>query len=426
MGVRRGFPLAWSILLTALPVAASEAPLGGAFTGEGAPAAGGGLVLCTNIGEGEPFAPLLAAASKALRPKAVLNFAGDDLASAAASLRELRPSDVVVVAPPETLDLTFHLAALELCLSLDGDPFPDFRLGYVTAAVPAEGERFLVALARAGAPSWRHPPTLTETGPAVGSRLDPESPEPWCKGLKARRLFHAEAGFLFNNRAAVNGRGVLLLFGKASPWGIESGLQSRMLREPAMAVAPAIVASSEDDLGSVDYYYPDGLGGPRNRIRPEESFCLAALAREPSALLLALGPGLPGAAEREIERLALLGESVGEVLRAGAAEAVLALGKEAAKEALARDAWKKAADAPAHARALGRALYGDPRFAPWPQGLGRSPVRAKAKAVPGGFEVAVSADEPGKYRLGEILCLEKGGLDGIAFAVALEAPASAA
>jgi len=64
-----------------------------------------------------------------------------DLAGLEAALRERRPSAVIFVLPPASLDVQLHRHLLLLTPHLDEDVFADFAFGYLTATDAAELER---------------------------------------------------------------------------------------------------------------------------------------------------------------------------------------------------------------------------------------------------------------------------------------------
>ena len=83
----------------------------------------------------------------------LVDFDGEDFDGLRAVLLKHRPARVAVVVPPEAFDVNLHRGILSRCGDLDGDPFPDFELGYLTArdsgALAALWERTL-ALHRDG------------------------------------------------------------------------------------------------------------------------------------------------------------------------------------------------------------------------------------------------------------------------------------
>lgn len=72
----------------------------------------------------------------------VVVFDGLDWEAWQATLRELRPQQVLFVVPSEVLDVPLHRRILLGSAALDADPLPDFRWGYLTAR-GAEGLREL-------------------------------------------------------------------------------------------------------------------------------------------------------------------------------------------------------------------------------------------------------------------------------------------
>lgn len=386
------------LALAGLPAAGQEeGAILAAGEGEGAPAPNGGLVLCTNLAGDHPLAPLVAAATRVLAPNQVLEFTGDDPAALKARLAELRPECVVVLAPPETLDLTFHLKMLALSLDLDGDPFPDFHLGYLTAADAAEGGRFIEGLRRARALGPRTPRLMVDVSPGFASKLDPGSPPSWCPGLKVRNLLHAHPSFLHENAAALEGIGLLRLSGSGSPWGIESGATAGFFRDGRVRLHPAVVVAGGDALATADYYWPEGPSKKSSRIGSADAFLLGLLSREPGGLLLSFGPGLEEGANLEIERLCLEGDSLGGAWKAVLDSAILTASAADPKALCDVHRWDEPAKTAAASRAFGRAIFGDPRQAPFPRPLAPSPARVQVKETAEGFDVACAAVKPGLF-----------------------------
>jgi hypothetical protein len=326
---------------------------------------------------------------------------------------------VIVVAPPKTIDLTFHLKAVALSLAVDDDPFPDFVLGYVTGATPEEGTAFLKSVQRASALKGRFPRTLLEVGPGIASRFDLGGSVPWCSRLKGQTLLHASPTFLHDNRSALEGVGFLTLFGESSPWGVESGLESSFLRESQLRLTPTVVLSGENDLGTVDYHYPKGVGEAPGRIRAADSFCLASVARAPAALLLALGPGLPLVASQELERICLLSESVGEAVQGNMVAALLQHGKTDARDLLSEKHWAKPAEVPRLSRAFARLVFGDPRFTPCPRSLGPPPFAVKIRKKEDAFHLNCVGIDLGRFSMKSDPFTEDRGRDRILLSVVL-------
>ncbi|GEM_PF-3206388 len=404
--------------LAAETPAAKARVLGSSFSGPPAPAPGSGLVVATDLEAGDPFAPLLAMAVRLLRPKKVLTFQRDDLSTVRAEMEALRPEYVLIVTSPETIDLTFHLGATAFSMALDDDPFPDFLLGYLTGATPQEAIRFLEAGSRTR--SRRSPRTFVEMDYGIASHLSPWRKPSWCPRMKGCRIVHADPKLLHENRGILEGAGILLLDGEGSPWGIDSGMDSVFLRDAALRLHPAVLLSGADRLGTVDYYYPDGVKARSRRIAPAESFCLAAIAREASALVLPLGPGSQGLAEQELESLCVFGSSVGEARKRVMDAAVTASGLEDARDLLDTGAWEAPEKTPPLSRAFSRAVFGDPRFAPYPGGLSRDLVHVKVEKEEDSFQLSFVLLDPSRLRTFTEFFSTKDPRDRVCFTVGID------
>jgi hypothetical protein len=361
----------------------------------------------------------VAAAKKSLNPDEILHFRDDSFHTLRGEIEKKRPMSVIVVAPPKTVDLTFHLRVMAMCLAVDDDPFPDFQLGYITAASVEEGRTLLNSVSRALAMRGRHPKILAEVGPGIASRLDPGSEAVWCSRLKSASLLHAQPAFLHDNRSILEGAGIIHLFGEASPWGIESGMEGSFLRESKLRLGQAVIVSGESALGTVDFYYPKGIKGNPGRIGVSDSFCLAAISRGPGGMLLSLGPGLSRAAPREIETICLSGGSIGDALGATMNQSILRLGKDDAREFLAEEHWTKPKKVPLNCRAFTRVVFGDPGLTPYPRPLAPMPFSVRARAARGGIDITCVGSDLRKFTTTSELFTETKARDRITFSVPL-------
>jgi hypothetical protein len=92
----------------------------------------GRTVLLTNLLVGDARLRALEG-WRGARGAEVVRFGGSDVQDAAKDLARIGPEFVAVAVAPATVDINFHLAMLELCRDLDGDPMPDFHFGYLVA-----------------------------------------------------------------------------------------------------------------------------------------------------------------------------------------------------------------------------------------------------------------------------------------------------
>lgn len=101
----------------------------------------GKVVLLSNWAASDPMWKALER-WRTVRKAEVVRFAGDDVRGAATALRRIGPEFVALAVSPGTVDVNFHLDALELCRGLDADPMPDFSFGYLTARDAEDLARF--------------------------------------------------------------------------------------------------------------------------------------------------------------------------------------------------------------------------------------------------------------------------------------------
>lgn len=99
-----------------------------------------------------------ATAAAAFHHAPVVEWDGADFDCLAAVLAEHTPRHVLFVLRPATLDVVLHRRILLASARVDGDPFPDFTFGYLTAESGTECER-----------TWQRSRALQERGPIAGS-----------------------------------------------------------------------------------------------------------------------------------------------------------------------------------------------------------------------------------------------------------------
>jgi hypothetical protein len=174
-------------------------------------------------------------------------------------------------------------------------------------------------------------------------------------------------------------------------------MDAAFLRDGRVRLSPAVVLSGGNALGTVDYFYPKGTGEKSRRIGVADAFCLAAISREPAALLLNLGPGSPELAGQEVERLCLFGESVGMVQKSGIHAAVLTHGKEDARPLLDEKGWADPEKVPPLSRAFTRIVFGNPMFTPFPKPLQPPQFSIKVASKETGVHITYTAKRPGIY-----------------------------
>jgi hypothetical protein len=106
-------------------------------------------VILTNLDGKDPYYGAVKAYRKLHSDAKILEFEGRDVKGVARKLTDLEPRFVSVVIKPEDLDFNFQASMLELCTSLDDDPFCDFSFGYITGGTADEAVAFVKNIARA-------------------------------------------------------------------------------------------------------------------------------------------------------------------------------------------------------------------------------------------------------------------------------------
>src|SRR5688572_159611 len=103
----------------------------------------GPCVVLTNVAPDGPFAPVVERALASADGKEPVRFVRP--ADALERLRELAPGSVLVVVPPDTLDVNLAYELYEVASRIDEDPFLDFGFGVITGRTPEAALAFLVA-----------------------------------------------------------------------------------------------------------------------------------------------------------------------------------------------------------------------------------------------------------------------------------------
>jgi hypothetical protein len=372
----------------------AEVLLGGLGPRKGAPSAEGvaKLVVLTEVGERDPRHEVVDLL-RARGATAVVRFDPERMDRAFETLRRLAPGAVAVVVRPETLDVHFHFDLLERASRLDDDPFVDFAFGYFTGATPEEA----VAFARGTAPTpGEHARSVLEFGPSTPARpLTVSVRHPWAKGFTTRRLAHAEgATDVATLLAPTRGVGVLSAWGHGEPEGVSGGLQGAHVRAAGLDLAGTLYFSGPCFCGVTDgWWRPRGFVAVRRRVAPGDSLLLALLGARATAVFAGLDPDRGETNHHELEHLLVTGAPLGAASKATYDQAVLAYRRpefRLPRHAATRPAYRDIHDQMISSSA-GRALFGDPTYAPFPK-AGADPFAVETKATEAGLEVTWTHD----------------------------------
>jgi hypothetical protein len=366
---------------------------------EGAPpkASLGKLVVLTDLGEGDPYRPVLDLLRQGKRPAAVVSFPAGKIAAAKDELSRLLPEFVLVVTHPERIDVNLHFELIETAASLDADPFVDFAFGYVTGATPDEalafGRRILAMGAKAGA----LPKSVVEFGPASSGKTEfvPTHPHRVAKGFKESCLWHGPVADLLAKKEMLRGAGIVRAGGHGEPHRIVDGLTGEDLRKHKIDFAPALYFSGPCYCGVTGPWFDASQGVPKRVVvEPMKSFALATIACGVTALFAGLDPDRGETCSQELEHLVLHGDALGHASKETYDGAALALRRPEPRLFRYSDGGARPQRNLADTMIGGgasRALFGDPTFLPFAQSAD-PPCAVKQKDGAKALEVSWSSE----------------------------------
>jgi len=336
------------------------------------------LVILTGVGKRDPYYRVVEILTKG-GAKEIIEFRPDRLADAFARLAKRRPGNVVVVIRPETLDVHFQYEFLERASRLDGDPFVDFRFGYVTGATADEAVAFVEGIAKAR--KKRLPRTILMFGPS--SRPAPLSaarPHHWAEGFTVRRYHHPQdAKDICDRLKEIAGTGILSASGHGEPEGVAHGLRGEQIRKSGLRLAPALYFSGPCWCGVPGTWFkPESGRYVRKTVAPEKSFLLALIGSGVTGAFAGLDPDRGETNNREREDV-IAGETLGAAAKNTYDDVVLSYRRS--KLVLPRYVpGKPAPFRDIHDNMISgaacRALYGDPTWRPFPS-TAEDPLRMK-------------------------------------------------
>ncbi len=243
----------------------------------------GKVAVVTDLPESSPLWKALEGWRRA-RGAAVVRFRGGRLADVADDLRKAGPEFVALAVAPGTVDVNFQWRVLELCRSLDDDPLPDFRFGYLTARDAED----LAALAER---------SLRAPGDAA--------PKLAAVGVPA-------------SAAAVQGLDGFLHFGHGTPTAIVGALDAKALADVSLPRAPVVFSGACFNGVLSRSYHASAMAPVVQRpaeYAPHDLLSLAWIHAGATGVLAALeadrGEMAAGEWARFRETASTLGEAVG-------------------------------------------------------------------------------------------------------------------
>ncbi len=340
--------------------------------GEGAPAkkTRGDFLILSEVPSSDPYYEVVRILKKGSRTE-VLTFDKMRLGPVFEQLAKRKPGMVAVVIRPESLDVNFHFEFLERASRLDSDPFVDFSFGYMTGATSEEAVAFAEGIRSA---KERKPArSILEFGP--GSRphaLSPAVKHKYAEGFTSRRLAHSEdEADVPSLLKGAKGIGVLSAWGHGMPDGIDHGLSGSRLRESGLDLHPALYFSGPCYCGVTGKWFGLERGVvTEETVAPEKSFLLALIKSRVTAAFAGLDPDRGETNHHELDHVLITGEPLGLASKSTYDDVVVAYRRpqlklpryEAGKGRPYRDIHDNMISGSAC-----RALFGDPRFKPFPK-----------------------------------------------------------
>jgi hypothetical protein len=401
--VPRLLPLVVALVLAAGPAFGGDRPaedpdatvfLRAGRRGEPAPSkeAVGDLVVLSEVAEDDPW--FAAVRALGVTAREVVPFRPDAPAKAFERLSVLRPGRVLVLIRPESLDVDVHFEILERASRLDDDPFVDFAFGYLTGASPEEAVRFAQGIAAARGKPF--PRTILSFGPSSqAAPLGSEAPHGWARGMKERRLAHAEgATDVAEALAKVDGVGVYEAWGHGMPDRVSDGLTGAQIRASGLDLHPALYFSGPCYCGVTGRWFGWERGRmAEQKVAPRESFLLALLGARVTGAFAGLDPDRGETCHHELEHLLLTGEPLGLAAKTSYDDAALAYRRP--ELALPRHAGGGSPFRDIHDQMISgtacRALFGDPTLAPY-EAAGDDPFRVETETTKDGLVVTWKGD----------------------------------
>ncbi|MHC5035797.1 MAG: ankyrin repeat domain-containing protein [Planctomycetota bacterium] len=311
-----------TVLLLGMGLSVSEA-------GEGRER--GAYVILTNLAEDDGYFEAVTKL-KGIHPEAqVLSFREGPLESVTAELHKRAPRYVAVVLKPGDIDVNFQSRLLQICTTVDDDPFCDFSFGYITGTTAAEAAGFVENIGKA----WKEglPKKMMEMPMTGGPSRRSEGTALRTYGVDWK-MVHLSYGMtnkkeMTDAKATARmkehlsdyaGCGIIIMGGHGSPKGIHGSISGAGIREAKPNLSPAVIYNYACMTGCVSRAYQwferneDWSTIKAKTVAPLESMALSILGAGASAYIASLeprpaGPGMHG----ELEYALASGETLGEV-----------------------------------------------------------------------------------------------------------------
>ncbi|MFA4986561.1 MAG: lanthionine synthetase LanC family protein, partial [Candidatus Brocadiia bacterium] len=357
-------------------------------------------------------------------------------------------------ASPATIDINAHRAVINALSHINEDPFMDASFGWLTGAAPVDPMKMLYSMAQVESEGL--PPLVREVSVAQQIKQllhTPPAPMSWeplsTSPMKQEHYYFTSVGDNPKCREDVpkvinglKGSGSVLLFGCGDPlrtwlfsdqrnmdeklhWAYDPTKVIRDPNHPEMPgigasdyanaeISPAVVYTGVCHAGvpckalvEGDIVSTFGDTGGKSRyytISPEYSFCLAMLARGPSAYCAPIGANHGNMAALEFYRAAMSGKPLGDVLARGYDDVAFcywaSLGTNGIPLEQRLDGepekWINVTGYAMLSNSLNRVLYGDPLYTPYLKysPFLDAPLTNTVRATPEGMNVTLTMADP--------------------------------
>jgi len=357
------------------------------------------FVVLSEVSKKDPYHAVVDVLTKGERTE-VLYFDRRRLGPLFDKLEKRKPGVVAVVIRPGSLDVNFHFEFLERASRLDADPFVDFTFGYLTGATAEEAVAFVEGIR--AAMKKKPAKSVLEFGPSRQPRaLTGAAPHAWADGFKSRKLSHPEdEADVPKLLRAAKGIGVLSAWGHGMPDGVDHGMTGRALRESGLDLHPALYFSGPCYCGVTGRWFGLERGAvTEKRVAPEDSFLLALIKARVTAAFAGLDPDRGETNHHELDHVLLTGDPLGMASKSTYDDVVVAYRRPELKlpryEVGKRRPYRDIHDNMISGSAC-RALFGDPRFRPFPK-AGEDPFRVRHEWTSKGLVVTwIGGDNLGK------------------------------